>query len=103
MVVYRGNGDRFTGDFFNGLKEILMKYYLVDNYDNIVDKIDSITPGGAEHYFMKRKQVEDKEKFYSVWKIQTKKEYDSKKEAFLRKSSSEWWNEEDNYLDIDKL
>ena len=34
-----------------------MKYYLVDNYDNIVDKIDSVTPGGAEHYFMKRNKV----------------------------------------------
>ena len=28
-------------------------YYLVDNYtDDIIDKIDSVTPGGAEHYFI---------------------------------------------------
>ena len=80
-----------------------MKYYLVDNYDNIVDKIDSVTLGGAEDYFMKKKQLMDGDKFYSVWKIQTEKEYDMNKEAFLRKASSEWWNEEDNYLDIDKL
>ncbi len=83
--------------------EIEMKYYLVDNYDNIVDKIDSVTLGGAEDYFMKKKQLMDGDKFYSVWKIQTEKEYDMNKEAFLRKASSEWWNEEDNYLDIDKI
>ena len=43
-----------------------MKYYLVDNYDNIVDKIDSVTLGGAEDYFMKKKQLMDGDKFYSV-------------------------------------
>ena len=79
-----------------------MKYYLVDNYDNIVDKIDSVTPGGAEHYFMKRKVFEDKDKFYQVWKIETKKEYDLRKEAALRTPSSEWWKEEETYLDLDK-
>ena len=79
-----------------------MKYYLVDNYDNIVDKIDSVTPSGAEHYFMKRKVFEDKDKFYQVWKIETKKEYDLRKEAALRKPSSEWWKEEETYLDLDK-
>ena len=79
-----------------------MKYYLVDNYDNIVDKIDSVTPGGAEHYFMKRKVFEDKDKFYQVWKIETKKEYDLRKEAALRKPSSEWWKEEETYQDLDK-
>ena len=79
-----------------------MKYYLVDNYDNIVDKIDSVTPGGAEHYFMKRKVFEDKDKFYQVWKIETKKEYDLRKEAALRKPSIEWCKEEETYLDLDK-
>ena len=79
-----------------------MKYYLVDNYDNIVDKIDSVTPGGAEHYFMKRKVFEDKDKFYQVWKIETKKEYDLRKEAALRKPSRAWWKEEETYLDLDK-
>ena len=51
---------------------------------------------------MKRKKMEDKEKFYSVWKIKTKKEHELNSEAFMRKASSEWWNYEDNYLDIDK-
>tara|TARA_R100001463_G_scaffold72536_1_gene126402 strand:- start:2058 stop:2228 length:171 start_codon:yes stop_codon:yes gene_type:complete len=49
-------------------------YALVDNNNDIVDKIDSITPGGAEYYFMKRKQLEDKDAFYKVWKIKTIKE-----------------------------
>ena len=79
-----------------------MKYVLIDGKDDIVDTIDSITPGGAEDYFMKRKQMKDKESFYKVWKIKTKKEYELNKEAFTRKASSEWWGGEESYLDIDK-
>ena len=79
-----------------------MKYVLIDSANDVVDTIDSVTPGGAEHYFMKRKKMEDKEKFYSVWKIKTKKEHELNSESFMRKASSEWWNYEDNYLDIDK-
>jgi len=78
-----------------------MLYVLVNNAEEVEDKIDSITPGGAEHYFMKRKQMDDKESFYKVWKIKTKKEYELNKLAFARKASSEWWNEEETYLDID--
>tara|TARA_E500000331_G_C16727869_1_gene485332 strand:- start:86 stop:328 length:243 start_codon:yes stop_codon:yes gene_type:complete len=79
-----------------------MKYVLIDGNDDIVDTIDSITPGGAEDYFIKRKQMKDKESFYKVWKIKTKKEYELNKEAFMRKASSEWWGGEESYLDIDK-
>ena len=79
-----------------------MKYVLIDSNNDIVDTIDSVTPGGAEHYFMKRKKMEDKESFYNVWKIKTEKEHELNSEAFMRKASSEWWNYEDNYLDIDK-
>ena len=32
-----------------------MIYVLIDKTGEVVDKIDSVTPGGAEHYFMKRK------------------------------------------------
>ena len=53
-----------------------MKYVLIDGNDDIVDTIDSITPGGAEDYFIKRKQMKDKESFYKEWKIKTKKEYE---------------------------
>ena len=79
-----------------------MKYVLINSANDVVDTIDCVTPGGAEHYFMKRKKMEDKEKFYSVWKIKTEKEHELNSEAFMRKASSEWWNYEDNYLDIDK-
>ena len=80
-----------------------MKYVLIDSNNDIVDTIDSVTPSGAEDYFMKRKQMEDIESFYKVWKIKTNKEYELNKEAFIRKPSSENWWKEDNYLDIDKL
>ena len=81
-----------------------MKYVLIDKNYDVVDKIDSITEGGAEHYFMKRKQMDDTDKFYSLWKIKTENEHKLNQEAFARKSSSHptsWWDE-DNYLDIDK-
>ena len=77
-----------------------MIYVLIDKTGEVIDKIDSVTPGGAEHYFMKRKKIEDKDKFYSLWKIKTKKEYDLNMEAFQRKPSSEqieWWKEEEIY------
>ncbi len=79
-----------------------MIYVLVNSANEIEDTIDSITPGGAEHYFMKRKRFDDIKKFYEVWKIKTKKEYDLNKFAFERKASSEWWESEETYLDIDK-
>jgi len=80
-----------------------MKYVLLDSNNDIVDSVDAnITIHGAEYYFMKRKQMEDVEKFNKVWKIKTKKEHDLNQEAFTRKPSSEHWWKEDNYLDIDK-
>ena len=81
-----------------------MLYVLINSAGDVEDKIDSVTPGGAEHYFMKRKQMKDEKSFYKVWKIKTKKEYDLNQEAFQRKPSSEqieWWKEEETYLDID--
>ena len=79
-----------------------MKYVLLNGDNEVIDTIDSVTPGGAEHYFMKRKKIEDKESFYKIWKIKTKKEHDLNSEAFMRKASSEWWNYEEKYIDIDK-
>jgi hypothetical protein len=79
-----------------------MKYVLIDKNHDVVDKIDSITEGGAEHYFMKRKQMDDTDAFYSLWKIKTEKEYKLNQEAYMRKASSEWWNYEEKYIDIDK-
>ena len=53
-------------------------YVLIDSNNDIVDKIDSVTAGGAEYYFMKRKQMKDEKSLYKVWKIKTKKENDLK-------------------------
>ena len=89
-----------------------MEFVLINIAGEVEDKIDAITLGGAEYYFMERKKMYDKKKFYSVWSIKTKKEYDLNEmefnlnqEAFRRKPSSEsieWWKEEDSYLDMDK-
>ena len=78
-----------------------MLYVLINSAGEVEDKIDSVTEGGAEYYFMKRKQMKDEEIFYKLWKIKTKKEYDLNQHAFARKPSSEWWKEEETYLDID--
>jgi hypothetical protein len=85
-----------------------MIYVLVDSTYEIVDRVDSVTLGGAKYYFMKIKKVSTggEEWFDSIWKIKTKKEYDLNKEAFERKPSSEgiqWWKDEEDYLDLDKL
>ena len=83
-------------------------YVLIDSDNEIVDRVDSVTPGGAKYYFMKRKKVSDggEEWFDSLWKVITKKEYDLNQEAFQRKPSShpgaiEWWKEEPTNPDIE--
>tara|TARA_R100000278_G_scaffold100339_1_gene77004 strand:- start:327 stop:581 length:255 start_codon:yes stop_codon:yes gene_type:complete len=74
----------------------MAKYYLIDKTYEILDRIDSVTPGGAKHYFMERKQLKDEEKFDKLWTVITKKEYDLNQEAFQRKPSHqyEWWKDE---------
>jgi len=82
-----------------------MEFVLINSAKEVEDKIDAITLSGAEHYFMERKKVYDKKKFYSVWTIKSRKEHDLNEMAFRRKPSSEsieWWKEEDSYLDMDK-
>ena len=79
-------------------------YYLVDKTYEVVDKIDSMTQGGAVHYFMKRKQIEDEQAFKKIWSVISKREYTLNMEAFSRKPSSEqlqWWKDEETYLDVD--
>tara|TARA_R100001377_G_scaffold84142_1_gene67039 strand:+ start:209 stop:463 length:255 start_codon:yes stop_codon:yes gene_type:complete len=83
-----------------------MKYVLIENRSNeIVDTIDLNTLDEAEKYFLERKQMYHRIKFYSIWTIKSKKVYDLNEDAFKRKPSSEsieWWKEEQKYLDIDK-
>ena len=51
-------------------------YYLVERRtDNIVDKIDSVTPGPVKDYFIGRKQMKDNKKaFDELWKVMEKKD-----------------------------
>ena len=81
-----------------------MKYVLVDKYDNICGTIDSVTLGGAEHYFLNRKKLK-KEDFDTMWTVMSYTYYKEQEEAFTRKRSSEqieWWKEEGKWLDVEK-
>ena len=86
----------------------MAQYYLVEKRtDNIVDKIDSVTSGGAEHYFIGRKKMKDNEKaFHELWKVVKKKDYDRefKNKLYNRQMGNrkyEWWKDEESYLDVD--
>ena len=72
-----------------------MKYVLIDKNYDIVDKVDSMTPGGAEHYFMGRKQLPEEE-FDKIYEVKSA----PSKQAYVGKY--DWWKEETRNLDIDK-
>ena len=91
-----------------------MEYVLVDRGDNIVDKKDLSDVGinGARTFFMGRKRME-KEEFDKLWKVMTYTYYKEQENAFTRKPSSEqsfrsypgyvrWWEDEEDYLDLEK-
>ena len=76
-------------------------YYLVERRtDNIVDTVDSITPGPVKDYFIGRKQMKDNVKgFDGIWKVMEKKEYDRefKNNLYDRQMGNrkyEWWKDE---------
>ena len=78
-----------------------MIYYLVEKRtDNIVDKIDSVTPGPVNDYFIGRKQMKENEKgFDGIWKVMSQEEYDKefKNNLYGRqmgKRKYEWWKDE---------
>ena len=83
-----------------------MKYYLVDNYDNInttVDLSDDIGLSGAKTYFLGIKRIE-KEKFDKLWKVMTQEQYDNIFKSTLQdrqmgKRKYEWWKEENTKPD----
>ena len=81
-----------------------MKYVLVDKLDDIVDTkdlSDDVGISGATTYFVKRKQI-SYENFIQIWKVMTEREYNIKLKASLQYRQTEWWRDEDDYLDIDK-
>ena len=92
-----------------------MVYVLVDRGDNIVDRkdlSDDIGVGGARTFFIGRKQIDEK-KFDDMWSVMSYKKYKELEEAHTRKPSSEqsfrshpgyvrWWEDEEEYLDLEK-
>ena len=79
-----------------------MKYVLVDKGDNIIDKVELNSDlSGAKKFFIKRKQIDEKE-FDNMWKVMSEKEYNSQLTASLQNKQYEWWKDDEDWLDIDK-
>ena len=78
-----------------------MKYYLVNNLDEIVTKVDlgdDIGVNGARTYFIGTKQIDEKE-FDKLWRVMTEEQYDLQFKATLQdrqlgNRKYEWWKEE---------
>ena len=77
-----------------------MKYVLVDNFDNVVDKKDlsgEIGISEARTYFKRVKQIDNKG-FNKLWKVMTEPDYNSEKlqsyPGYIK-----WWKEEKEITD----
>ena len=82
-----------------------MKYVLVDNYDNIITKVDlgsDVGLSGAKTYFKGMKQMPKDDDFDRLWRVMTEQQYDNQFKSTLQNRQIEWWKEEDDYLDIEK-
>jgi len=80
-----------------------MKYVLVDNDDNVVDRADlgsEVGISGARTFFIGRKQI-PYENFIQLWKVMTEESYQLQLKLSLKNRQIEWWNDDD-YLDIDR-
>ena len=74
-----------------------MKYVLVDNYDNIITKVDlgsNVGLSGAKTYFKGVKQIPKDEDFDKLWRVMTEQEYDTQLKSSLQNRQVEWWKEE---------
>ena len=77
-----------------------MKYVLVDNYDNIITKVDlgsNVGLSGAKTYFKGVKQMPKDEDFDKLWKVMTEQDYDTRLKSSLQNRQVEWWKEEPSY------
>ena len=82
-----------------------MKYVLVDNYDNIITKVDlgsNVGLSGAKTYFKGVKQMPKDEDFDKLWKVMSERQYNTQFKSTLQNRQIEWWKEEGDYLDIEK-
>ena len=81
-----------------------MKYVLVDNFDNVVDKkdlSDEIGVSGARTYFRGIKRLKQKQ-FEELWKVMTSDEYDRQFHSTNRPPSYQgikWWEEDKDITD----
>ena len=74
-----------------------MKYVLVDNYDNIITKVDlgsNVGLSGAKTYFKGVKQIPEDKDFDKLWKVMSEKQYDNQFKSTLQNRQVEWWKEE---------
>ena len=82
-----------------------MKWYLVNKYDEIIDKVDMSDVGvnGARTYFIGRKQI-DEQAFDKLWKVMSESEYDTQFKNNLQNRQMgsmkyEWWKEDKEETD----
>ncbi len=79
-----------------------MKYVLVDKGDNIIDTVDlgsEVGLSGAKTFFIGRKQIDRKE-FDNMWRVMTKKQYDTQSDLSNRQYKQyEWWREDKEITD----
>ena len=77
-----------------------MKYVLVDNFDNIVDRkdlSDEVGVSGARTYFKGVKHIDNKG-FSKLWRVMKESDYNSEKlqsyPGYIK-----WWKEEKEIID----
>ena len=78
-----------------------MIYVLVNKKNGIVDRVDlgsGVGVSGARTYFIKRKQIGDKE-FDSLWKVIAETEYNRLK---VHNETLKEYEEFGNWLDVEK-
>ncbi len=75
---------------------MIMKYLLVDKYDNIVTSVDlasNVGMSGARTYFIGTKRIDEKE-FDKLWKVMSEIDYKTQFNSSLQNKQYEWWKDE---------
>ena len=57
---------------------------------------------GATTYFQGVKKIPKEEDFHKLWKVLSRREYDTQFRTTLQNRQIEWWKEEDTFLDGEK-
>ena len=82
-----------------------MKYVIVNKFDDIVDTVElagNVGKTGATTYFQGVKKIPKEEDFHKLWKVLSRREYDTQFKTTLQNRQIEWWKEEDTFLDGEK-